>query len=618
MKMKKSMGFIDLFCMSSGAMISSGLFILPGLVYFSIGPASIIAYVIASIMVIPAVFSQSELCTAMPKSGGTYFFIDRSMGAALGTLGGLSNWISLSLKTAFALLGIGSFAVLIYPDVAIWQIKLIAVCCCLFFLVLNYFSTKHASRLQNFLVVGLIIILAWYIGGGISHVKVPNLHPFLKGSFRDFFAAAGLVFISYGGLTKIASVAEEVKNPGRNIPLSMISALIVVSLIYVLAVFVTVGVVGPELINADGIPTRTPLSDSATLFMGEFGQIMLACAAILAFVSTGNAGLMAASRAPMAMSRDKLMPNYFAELHPKHGTPARSLIVTSFIMIVAIVSLPLETLVKVASTLMILLFASVNVAVIIMRESGIQNYRPKFKSPFYPWIQIAGIIGYLFLLVEMGLVPLMITGIFLGLGLLWYWAYGRIHANRKSAMVHLVERVAPPQLNTQTLHAELKEILQERDEIVEDRFDQIIKEAPVLDLDQCSLDKMMKYLADGMAERCGLTSDVMEMLLTKREQESSTNIAPGLAIPHIIIPGKEKFRILLARSKEGISFSADGEPVHAIFLLAGTADERNYHLRVLMSIAQIVQNSTFMDKWLKAKSREALRDIVLLSDRNRL
>ena len=244
--------------------------------------------------------------------------------------------------------------------------------------------------------------------------------------------------------------------------------------------------------------------------------------------------------------------------------------------------------------------------------------KPETTSFLNPYRDFHLTVSIIFLLVEMGLVPLMITAIFLGLGLLWYWAYGRIHANRKSAMVHLVERVAPPQLNTQTLHAELKEILQERDEIVEDRFDQIIKDAPVLDLEQCSLDGMMTQLAEGMAERCGLTVEAMEMLLLKREQESSTNIAPGLAIPHIIIPGKEKFRILLACSKEGISFSADGEPVHGIFLLAGTADERNYHLCVLMSIAQIVQNSTFMDKWLKAKSCEELRDIVLLSDRNRL
>ncbi|MBT7303970.1 MAG: amino acid permease, partial [Victivallales bacterium] len=137
----KDLGFFDLFCIASGAMISSGLFVLPGIVYAKIGPVSFVAYLIASLLVIPAMLSQAELSTAMPKSGGTYFFIDRSMGPGFGTLAGLSSWFALSFKSAFALLGIGAFAVLVFPDLGAWQIKAIAAVFCILFGVLNLFST---------------------------------------------------------------------------------------------------------------------------------------------------------------------------------------------------------------------------------------------------------------------------------------------------------------------------------------------------------------------------------------------------------------------------------------------------------------------------------------------
>ena len=113
MKLHRKLGFWSVFCIASGAMISSGLFVLPGLIYREAGPAVVLSYALAGILVIPAMLSQAELCTAMPKSGGTYFFIERTMGALPGTFAGLANWFSIALKSAFALVGIGAFASLI-------------------------------------------------------------------------------------------------------------------------------------------------------------------------------------------------------------------------------------------------------------------------------------------------------------------------------------------------------------------------------------------------------------------------------------------------------------------------------------------------------------------------
>lgn len=117
--------------------------------------------------------------------------------------------------------------------------------------------------------------------------------------------------------------------------------------------------------------------------------------------------------------------------------------------------------------------------------------------------------------------------------------------------------------------------------------------------------------------RLNVNPSVLLRLLLDREKESSTVLSPGLAIPHIVIDGEHTFDLLLARCKKGIMFSESTQKVQAVFMLIGTRDERNFHLRALSAIAQIVQDPHFEKKWLAAKNKEALRDIVLLGERRR-
>ena len=617
-ELKKELGLLSVFSIAAGAMISSGLFILPGLAYFKSGPAVIFAYLLAGILVLPSMFSKAELATAMPKSGGTYFFITRSMGGGFGTIAGISAWFSIAFKSAFALIGIGAFASIIYPSITIFQIKLIAVIFCVIFTIINIRSTKHAGRLQIFMVMSLLAFLLYYVIKGIPHVDNRHFDVFMKGDMKTLFMTSGLIFVSYGGLTKIASVAEEVKNPSRNIPLGMILAFIIVTIAYVVVVFVTVGALGDKLLlPAPKLYSLTPIIDGAAIFAGKPGMYALSIAALLAFFSTANAGIMAASRNPMAMSQDNLLPSFFGKVNKKHQTPVNAILFTSGFMML-VIFLPLETLVKTASTMMLLLFIFVNISVIIMRESGIQNYRPKFKSPLYPWLQIIAILAYTFLIIEMGSMPLILTAVLIVAGLSMYWFYGRIRSNKESALLQLVKRIKAKDLVTTSLETELKEIIRERDNIQKDRFDELIESAVVLDIDKSvSKEEFFHTIADKVCVNINKSSEYFYKKLLEREAESSTVLTDSLAIPHIIIEGEKKFNILLARCKEGIYFNDEAQKVNTVFVITGTRDERNFHLQALAAIAQIVQNSNFEKKWLKAKNIEALRDIVLLGDRRR-
>ncbi len=614
MALKKELGLLGVFAIASGAMISSGLFILPGLAFLRAGPGMVLSYIIAGILVLPTIFSKAELVTAMPKAGGDYFYITRSMGAVAGTIAGLASWFSLSLKSAFALVGMGIFTLLINPALGMLDIKLIAIGLCIVFMLINLVGIKEAGTTQILLVVFLIAILSLYVIGGFTSIVPGRLTPFMPRGVLPVFSTAGLVFISFGGLTKVASVAEEVRNPKINVPVGMLLAYGVVLVLYVTVVFTTVGVLNYDVLEK----SLTPVADGARAFWGMPGVVITAIAAVLAFISTANAGIMSAARYPLAMSRDSMVPAVFTKVHRKFKTPYVAIVFTTLFMIGIISFLNLEVLVEAASTMLLLLYISANLSVIVMRESKLQNYQPSFRSPLYPYAQIVAILGYGFLIYDMGRDTLIITGIFIACALLWYVVYVRPKISRESALMYVVERVTDRQIVTDTLKQELREIVKEREEIIEDEFDHLVKDAVILNIEEkMRFDEFIKIAAAKLSDRIDVDQNKLIKLFDEREKQSCTALRPGLAIPHIVIEGERKFDIMMVRAAQGILYPDAPEPVHIVFVLIGTRDMRNLHLRALMAIAQITEQPHFDEKWLRAQTSEDLRDIVLLGKRKR-
>jgi APA family basic amino acid/polyamine antiporter len=619
-KLKKELGLLDVFCIASGAMISSGLFILPGLAHAQAGPAVFVSYLLAGLLAMTGMLSQAELVSAMPKAGGTYFYVTRTMGPAVGTVDGIMTWFSLSLKSALALVGMAAFGALIFNIVPgtseyVFWTRTMGISLVLVFLVVNLFGAKEAARIQVVLVFGLMAVLLLYIFKGLPAMDLKLLAPFVKEKegYLSIIGAAGFVFISYGGLLKVASLAEEVKRPARVIPLGMILSLVVVTLMYMLVVLVTAGVLEADKLDN----SLMPISDGAAAFMGRPGMIALSIAAMLAFISTANAGIMAASRYPLALARDSLLPERLAHINRRFQTPHISIVITCLLMIGALF-LELGVLVKVASTVLILTFMFSCLSLIILRESRLQNYQPRFKAPLYPWVQIIGIAGFGFLLYEIGKEAYVASLLLIVSGLFVYWFYGRIRASREYALLHLIERITARELTTRSLETELKEIIRERDDITKDRFDHIIEKSCVLDFEESmTSEELFKQVAGSLAAELDLTEEQFLQKLKEREEESSTVITPCLAIPHIVVEGEGKFNILLARNRKGVRFSEENAEVHAVFVLVGTRDERNFHLRALSAIAQIVQDPVFEKRWLAARGDEGLRDAVLLGERRR-
>lgn len=607
--MEKKIGFFGIFSISAGAMISSGLFVLPGLAYAKAGPVVFLAYFLAGCIVLTTVLSMTELATAMPKGGGDYFYVSRTFGALLGTVSGILSWLALSLKSAFALFGL---AELVYMAFGL-NLRLTALILTICFVIINLLGVHEAIRFQIILVVALFSILLVFSIYGIQNIVLTRYEPFLSHGFNALFSTTGFVFVSFGGVLKTASIAGEIKNPSKNIPRGLIISTIVVTVLYTIVTFVVIGVVPKQQLEQ----TLTPVAQAAWSIGGPVMYFTILAASFLAFVTTANGGILTASRYPIALAYDGMLPKSLCRMS-KANTPYAAIIVTG-IMIGMAVLIKLDMLIKAASTVILLANIFAHMSVIVMRESKVSNYQPTFKSPFYPWMQIFGIIIFSLLIVDMGIEPILLSMVFIFSGVILYFIRRGHGELLTPAVVHLVERITNRKLGTHHLSNELRTIIKDRDGIIEDEFDKVIASAPLIEIDsEIDFNQFLEHVSPVINQSFpSIEKTEIAHLLRQRESESSTVISDFVAIPHIVIEGTSAFRLFLVRAPKGISFSHDNSAVKAVFLLCGSRDMRNLHLRALAAIAYVVQNKEFDKRWISARDAIGIKDIFFLNSRKR-
>ncbi len=437
--LERSIGLGAVVAISISAMLGSGIFVLPGLAAAKTGPMVWLAYLAAGLGVLPAALSKSELATAMPTSGGTYVYLERAFGPLTGTVSGIGLWLSLLLKSAFALVGFSAYlSVLIeVPE------KPVAIALLLVITALNIVGVSIIGKMQK-VIVGIVLVLLLIMSMyGLSTMDLTYLNAGFSKGTTGFIAAAAFVYVSYAGVTKVAAIAEEVKDPGRNLPLGILISWILVMCIYVFVVFVLVcNVPYKDLVdyNHTGKPDLAPIYTVAKILGGQTVGYIAAVFAVLTMTSMSVAGLLAASRFPFAMSRDQLLPEKLQEINETFKTPVWCISVTAAAMAISILFFPVEQIAKLASAFMIVAFMFICGTVVVLRESAATWYQPKFRAPFYPVLQIIGIITGLTLLSAMGLTSLAaIAGICL-IGGASYVVYGRKQTSRLGVVGRMGKR----------------------------------------------------------------------------------------------------------------------------------------------------------------------------------
>jgi APA family basic amino acid/polyamine antiporter len=266
-------------------------------------------------------------------------------------------------------------------------------------------------------VTSLVVLIAL----GFNSVSVVPPTEFLSDGTLGFFGGVAFLYISYAGVTKIAAIAGEISQPEKNLPRTMI-----ISLLLIMAVYVCVSMVLVRFIDGAALSTDIrPIYTAAAEIGGPIAGYIAGVVGVMTLLSMANSGLLASSRFPFAMARDGALPKVFTSISKQYLTPVFSIIVTAIVIALAIIFLDVVKIAKLASAFKVLMFVSVNLAVIVFRETNAQWYRPKYKSPLYPFVQVFGILSGLFLLAFLGSQALLsVLAVFI-IGFFVFLAYGR-------------------------------------------------------------------------------------------------------------------------------------------------------------------------------------------------
>ena len=616
-KLKKELGLFDVYTIATGVTLSAGFFLLPGLAAVGVGSGLPLAYLVAGLLITPGLVSMAELATAMPRAGGVYYFLDRSMGPLMGTVGGFGTWIALSLKSAFALIGIGAYLRLFLPEVNIGPIS--AGFAILFGLV-NILGAKKSTSFQAVMVVGLLTLLAWFTGVGLMNIEPANLVGMFGPDPGSLVATAGLVVVSYMGLTQVASVAEEVRNPERNIPLGMFLAFGTAMLVYTVGTAVMVGVVSADVLAQDG-GDLTPVATVARVLVGPWGAILMTAAAVLAFSSVANAGILSASRYPLAMSRDNVLPRLFSRIQAE-GAPVYAILATVGLILMFVLLFDASRVAKLAGAFQLMMFGLSCLAVMVMRESRIESYDPRFRSPFYPWLHILGVLAPFWLIVQMGILPSLFTGGLITFGAMWYTYYARDRVDREGAIYHVFERLG--RQRDEGLDRELRQIMKEKGLREADPFEEVVTAASIIDTPRGTGFRNVIWEASAhLAEACDISAKELAEDFLQGTLVGMTPVSHGVALPHLRRPDIETAHMVLVRCPGGMEMDVDvakgqdaqSEPVQAVFFLMSPLDDPGQHLRLLAQIAGRVDEGGFMEAWLSASDHQELKEAILRDDR---
>ena len=605
--LQRSLGLRHVFVLSTGGTISAGLFFLPSFAVDKAGPSAVLAYLVAGLLALPAMLSVSELSTAMPRAGGLYYFLARALGPAGGTLSGVSTWVSLVMKDAFALVGMSAYLNLIVDLPA----KPTAICLIAFFTILNIIGSKTSASLQMGMVAFLLVIMGWYMVAGLPDTNsgLGDFDPFFTSGSGGFIAAIGLVFVSYGGLTKVASIAEEVEDPSRNIPLGVILSLIVSTVIYTVGVLVAVAVVPAS----DLIEDEAPLHTAAEYFMPAAGAGFVIAAALVAFAAAANAGILAAARYPMAMSRDGLMHTKFLELS-KFGTPIWGIILTGAGMAFVVLVFGAGAIAKLASAFVLVKLALVNLAVIVLRSAKISSYAPGFKTPLYPFTQIIGIAISLYLIVKLGTFPFLLVCVATLATLLWYQFIGAKKVTQSAGAIHHIYERLGRAADT-SVDREISAAMQSHGLRSEDDYAGLIARASVLSVPHDGdIDLAATRASQVLGNRIGIDADkVNDRFLETGSLWIQPSQTHPTATPVAFFDAAEDDHLVIVKSEEGITIPAEwggrNERVNALFFLAGTTAKPGRALRLAGELAGYLddnKSAVSLDATHEAQVKDAL------------
>lgn len=432
----KTLGAFDVTLMSIGATIGTGVMVLTGVVAArDAGPAVVLSFICSAIICILVALCYAEFASTIPTSGSAYTYIYVSLGEFVAHLIGWSLVIGYTLSTATVAGGWSAYFTGLLNEIGIHLpkqltaipsqggiINLPAVMVVLLITILLSRGTKESKKINNLMVVVKLSIIVLFVIVGVFYIKPQNWHPFMPFGYKGVFAGAASVFFAFSGFDAVSTSAEEVKNPQRNLPIGIVSSLIICTVIYIVVCLILTGITHYTQLN---------VADAMSYALSTVGQSwaasIISVGAVIGIMAVMLAYSYGASRILFSMSRDGLLPKKFSKVNKKTNVPVLSTWVVGILGAMLTGVVDLKQLADLANIILIGTFMLVAFSVIVLRKTH-PKLKRNFIVPLVPALPIVAVICCLFLMFNLSRITWVYFAGWLVLGTIVYFTYSRKHS----------------------------------------------------------------------------------------------------------------------------------------------------------------------------------------------
>lgn len=453
--LKRSLSAWDLTLLGIGAIIGTGIFVLTGTAAANqAGPAIMMSYLAAGLACAFAALCYAEFASMIPIAGSAYTYAYATLGEVVAWMIGWDLILEYAVGSMTVAIGWSGYMQRLLAgfgvELPVWMaaappvgfINLPATLIVLAIMVLLVIGVRESARFNALMVAIKGFAILFFIAAGATYVEPANWTPFAPYGFSGVMAAAAVVFFAYIGFDAVSTTAEEAKNPKRDLPIGIIASLIICTLLYLAVAAVLSGIVPvveyrantdalPGVPGVDAVQAQAFLNAPVAFALSQIGLNwaagLVSAGAVAGITSVLLVMLMSQPRIFFAMSRDRLLPQGVSKVHPRFGTPYITTIITCVIVAVVAGLTQIQVVGEMTSIGTLFAFVVVCAAVLRLRVTRPDAKRP-FKVPFGPLFPVLGILSCLYLMLSLPVLTWVRFLVWLDLGLLIYWFYGRTHS----------------------------------------------------------------------------------------------------------------------------------------------------------------------------------------------
>jgi APA family basic amino acid/polyamine antiporter len=442
--LKRTLTGLDLTLLGIGAIIGTGIFVLTGTAAANqAGPAIVLAYVAAVLACGFAALCYAEFAAMIPISGSAYTYAYATLGEIFAWMIGWDLILEYAVGSMTVAVGWSGYFQRILAGFGVhlpaWMsaapatgaegalVNLPAILIVLVITSLLVIGVRESARFNAAMVAVKLAAILFFIVVGAGYVKPENWSPFMPYGVQGIAAAAAVVFFAYIGFDAVSTTAEEAKNPSRDLPIGIIASLIICTALYLAVAAVLSGIIPVVQYRTDAQFLNAPVGYALAVINQDWAAGLVSAGAVAGITSVLLVMLMSQPRIFFSMSRDQLLPAGVSKVHPKYRTPYITTIITGVIVAIVAGFTPIQVLGEMTSIGTLFAFVVVCAAVLILRAKRPDARRP-FRVPFGPVFPILGVLSCVYLMVNLTVMTWVRFLVWLDLGMVIYWFYGRTHS----------------------------------------------------------------------------------------------------------------------------------------------------------------------------------------------